>query len=107
MRTPLSEVTLRVDPVTAQAYRDASDEEKALARSAFESVLAQGRASAREAAANSLMAVMDEMGKEAQTRGLTEDKLRDLLQEIDEERDAELRSSTRRKDVSSGAGETS
>lgn len=72
-------VVLRVDPATAKAYREASEEEKERARSAFESALAERREEARQEAANALIRVMDQLGREAEARGLTEEILADIL----------------------------
>lgn len=85
-----AKVVLRVDSATARAYREASDDVKERARSAFELALSEKLEEAREEAATELISVMDEIGREAKARGLTEEKLEALLQEIDEERDAEL-----------------
>ena len=72
-------VVLRVDPATARAYREASEEEKKRARSAFESALAERREEARQTAAEELIRYMDELGREAEARGLTPEILDDIL----------------------------
>ena len=76
---PTANVVLRVDPATARAYRDASDEGKARARSAFESALAEEREGARRQAAEEMIRYTDEVGRRAEARGLTPAILDDIL----------------------------
>lgn len=76
-----AEVVLSVDPLTARAYRDASDEEKAQARSAFERSLAERREQAHREAGQELLDVMDEMAREAEAHGLTPEILAQILDE--------------------------
>ena len=72
-------VVLSVDSATARAYRDASEEEKAQARAAFEQSLAERREQARTEAAQELIEVMDEAATEAEARGLTPEILARFL----------------------------
>lgn len=85
MATPASRIVLRVDPVTARAYRNASDEAKARARerarSAFESALTDEREATRRQDAREFMAFMDETAREAEARGLTPEILQEILSE--------------------------
>ncbi len=83
-----SSVVLRVDPATARAYREASEEEKERARFAFALALTQRREEARKGAAAALIRVMDEMGREAEARGLTPEILEKILSEESEDDDA-------------------
>jgi hypothetical protein len=68
-----------VDPATAKAYREASDDVKERARSAFERSLQEEQEAARKAAAEELIRYMDELGREAEARGLTPEILDDIL----------------------------
>ena len=79
MPTSSSEVILRVDPATAKAYREAPADVKARARAAFERSLHEEREATRRAAGEELLRYMDELGREAEARGLTEDVLDDIL----------------------------
>lgn len=74
MAAPASKLVLRVDPATARAYRDASDEDKERARSAFALTLR-----ARAESVEETLAFFDEVAREAQARGLTPEVLDDIL----------------------------
>ena len=74
-----SEVVLRVDPATARAYREAPTDVKERARSAFERSLQEEREAVRRAAGEELIRYMDELGREAEARGLTPEILDDIL----------------------------
>ena len=76
-----STVVLRVDPVTVRAYADASPAERERAESAFALAL-RGRRDAAE----DLIRTMDEIGREAQARGLTPEILDDILNDPDDTR---------------------
>ena len=74
MPASASKLVLRVDPATARAYRDASDEDKERARSVFALTLR-----AREESVEETMAFFDEVARNARARGLTPEILDDIL----------------------------
>ncbi len=74
MPVPPSQVVLRVDSTTARAYNDASQADRDRAESAFALSLRGKREAAEE-----LIRYMDEVGRAAQSRGLTPEILDEML----------------------------
>ena len=74
MPAPASKLVLRVDPATARAYRDASDEDRERARSVFALALR-----VREESVDETLAFFDGVARDARARGLTPEVLDDIL----------------------------
>ena len=74
------EIKIRVRPEVAEAYRNASPEKQAKIR-ALITVWVNEPEEDFEAATDALERVMDEIGARARERGLTDDILRDILNE--------------------------
>jgi endonuclease III len=76
MERQMQNITLPVDAEAAMAYRGATNEEKTKLQLLVSAMLKQ-----RLDAVNtpSLLQIMDNMSDYAESRGLTEEKLRDIL----------------------------
>lgn len=72
-------LTLEVPSATARAYKRASDPEKERVASAVSLAL-----QTPDAAADELETLLDRMSATAKERGMTEEKLRGLLEETDD-----------------------
>ena len=70
----LSSITVQLDSDAAKIYRETPPEEQAKIRVLFSILLREFANSAR-----TLEAIMDEIGERAKALGLTEDKLRAML----------------------------
>lgn len=71
---PTATLTIEVPEDVARAYEEASPSERQRVKQAVVSSLAS-----RTEAANQLKDILDRMGETAQERGLTEEKLEELL----------------------------
>lgn len=72
-------INLRVSPDVAEAYESASDEEKRKLEALLSSRLRE--AVRHRGRGRSLEEIMDEMSRRAQERGLTQEKLDEILNE--------------------------
>lgn len=76
------EITVKVPSEAARAYRNAAPEERIrIEKSLRLSIQAQTNKAAFEEATENLERTMDDIGRKARERGLTDEILRDILDE--------------------------